>query len=467
MIRQIALAVALAATPVPATAAPGLTWAPCPQPEAAKYHADCAALHTDGVTLALLRIPAADTSQGPVLADSQEINGYGGSQIDFFLRHGDNYLARLPRTHRSHDIVLVDPRGLGRSSPARCPLPAHDPAVPDFPTTPEDTARITAHGLAVHLGCAVDTGPLITRTGLAEQADDLDTVRAALGAPRLDFLGQASGAELGVVYAARHPARAGRIALDTPVDPYPPTGQRVLDAARAEETAFTRFADWCAATPDRCPLAGQGVGTVLDQVVARGLPGLTGDEVRIAVGQFLLGYPVAWPGIAHALLTAQSGDAAELAPWVALTYTEPDHTASRAQTCADHPSDPTQLAALAQQVRAAAPHTGGVSLHWDAAVSCTGWPLGPALADRLPAHLTPAAPVLITTTGSDPINPVAWAADLASRITGAHLLTAPVPGHGALDNAPCAATAIDTYLSTGALPPTAQCGGVLAPVSGG
>ncbi|WP_084579361.1 alpha/beta hydrolase [Kutzneria sp. 744] len=454
VITAVAAALMLVTAPVPASAAPEMGWSPCPRPQAAKYHAECASLVTRGVTLALLRIPATEASQGPVFADSQETDGYGGSQIDFFLQHGDHYLARLPQTHRTHDIVLVDPRGLGASTPVRCPLSAHDPAVPEFPATPTDTEQITRHGASVYLRCAAATGPLIAHSGLAEQADDLEAVRMALGAPRLDFLGQATGAELGVVYAARHPAHTGRMALDTAVDPFLPAAQRVLDTARAEEAAFNRFAAWCDQTPEQCPVAGQDMGAVLDELGIRGVPGLTGDEVRIAVGQFLLGYPFAWPGLAQAL---HDGNASDFAPYVALTYTEPDYTASRAQTCTDHPSDPGRLAALARQVRAAAPHTGGVSLQWDALQSCTGWPFGPALADRLPGHVFPASPVLVTATADDPINPSAWAADLGARIAGSHVVIAPVDGHGALDNAPCAAGAIDTYLADGTLPSTEDC----------
>jgi hypothetical protein len=269
-----------------------------------------------------------------------------------------------------------------------------------------------------------------------------------------------------VVYAARHPAHTGRIVLDTPVDPLLTAERRVLDAAHAEEAAFTRFAAWCAATPEKCALAGQDVPAVLDEVARRGTAGLTGDEVRIVVGQYLLGYPFAWPGLAHGLATARNGDARELAPYVALTYTEPDYTASRAQTCTDHPSDPGRLAALAHRVRTAAPHTAGISLHWDALMSCTGWPSGRDLAERLPGHLTPASPMLITATGNDPINPSAWATDLGARIAGSHVLIAPVDGHGALDNPPCAATAIDTYLATGALPANATCNGMPSPHAG-
>jgi hypothetical protein len=65
--------------------------------------------------------------------------------------------------------------------------------------------------------------------------------------------------------------------------------------------------------------------------------------------------------------------------------------------------------------------------------------------------------VLVTATADDPINPSAWAADLAVRIAGSHVLIAAADGHGALDNAPCAAGAIDTYLATGTLPSTEDC----------
>ena len=444
----IALVLA-AATPAQAQAR-GLDWQPCPQPQAAEYHAQCANLGD----LALMKIPATQRSQGPVLADSQEINGYGGSQLAFFLEHGDNYLARLPRTHATHDIVLFDPRGLGASEPVDCPQPAHDPAIPEFPRNPRDAERIILRDFSVYAHCLVATGPRLARDGLVEQAHDLDALRVALRVPELDFLGQATGAELGVVYAAEHPEHAGRIVLDTAVDPYLSNEQRVLDTAHAEETAFDRFVAWC--TPDnvRCALAGKDVAKAYADLLAKGVPGLTDDEVRIAVGQFLVGYPMAWPGLAEAIAT---GDPADLQPFVQVSYPEPDYTGSRAQTCTDHPGDPTALVSLAKQVRAAAPHTGGTSFHWDALVSCAGWPSGPSLAERLPAHFAPASPVLITTTADDPINPVSWATELRGHIAGAHVLTSPVDGHGALDNAPCAAAAIDAYLAAGRIPESAQC----------
>src|SRR5690348_7636634 len=101
---------------VPASAAAHRTvaWRACPQPAAATYRAQCGTLNVPvdwavpagpSIELALLRVPATGESTGTVVADSEDLTGFGGSQISFFLGHGANYLSRLPRTHATKDIV--------------------------------------------------------------------------------------------------------------------------------------------------------------------------------------------------------------------------------------------------------------------------------------------------------------------------------------------------------------------------
>lgn len=393
-------------------------------------------------------------SSGPVLVDSQEADGYGGSQIAFFLTHGATYLVRLPQVHRGHDIIVFDPRGLGASTAIGCPVSAHDPAVPEFPLSPGDVAKMTAHGRAVYQGCRAAAGSLVAQSGLLTQAADVNAIRRALGAPRLDWLGQSVGAELGAVYAARYPGRVGRMVLDTVVDPWRSPAQRALDSARSAEAMFSRFANWCDATPAKCPLAGRDPGRILRQLTARGTVGLTGSEVAIAFGQFMLAYPAAWPPPARALAAAEAGEASDLTAYTALTYGDPDYTGSRAGVCADGHVAAGQLPALAAAVRAAAPLLGGVTLQWDNLVSCAGWPrVSRPLDQRLPARARPAATVLVTATSADSINAPTWARDVARRL-GGRLLTTRTAGHGALDNSRRAAAAIDAYLATGALPPS-------------
>ena len=461
------------AGPAPTTAHETIAWGPCQQPAATKYQAQCGTLRVPVdwaapagpvIDLAVLRIPATGAATGTVVADSEDLTGFGGSQISFFLQHGGNYLSRLPRTHATKDIVVFDPRGLGGSAGLTCSVAGHDPQVSSFPTSPAAYERLLAHNAAVFAGCHGAAG-LLAHMGLRDQVRDVDALRSALGAAHLDWMGQVAGSELGAAYASVYPGRTGRIVLDAAVDPYRSAGTRALDAASAEETAFDHFAAWCAQAPATdCALHGQDVGQVFDQVVARADAGgvsdggspprpLTGAEVQVAAGQFLVGYPFAWTGLAGGLAEAATGDGTGLASIAAMTYTEPDATASRAQTCSDSPAPNRlpQLRRLAERVATTAPHTGGVSLAWEAMTGCVGWPsTQPPF--TLPAVAHPASSILVTATTGDPISPHRWAEDVADRLIGSRLVTAEVDGHGAFDNSTCAAAAIDGYLADGTVP---------------
>jgi len=495
--RMFAAAVAGAALigQAPAMAAPSpavrtaahkaIAWGACPQPQAAGYRAQCGALRVPvdwadaagpAIDLALLRVPATGRSTGTVVADSEDLTGFGGSQISFFLGHGGNYLSRLPRTHAAKDIVVFDPRGLGESAGLGCSIPGHDPRVSSFPDSAAAYDLLLAHNAAADAACQGVPG-LADHMGIRDQVRDLDALRAALGLARLDWLGQVTGGEVGTAYAAAFPARTGRIALDATVDPYRSAATRARDAAAAEESAFEHFARWCDQAPaTECALHGTNAGRVLDQVVAMADAGgvsdgsspprpLTGAEIRIAVGQFMVGYPFAWPDLADSLAQAATGDGSTLAAFAAMTYADSDYTASRAQTCADSPAPARfpQLRRLVRQVAQSARHTGGVSLAWEAMAGCVDRPANPAQPRTplvLPSRIHPTSTILVTATAGDPISPYQWSADVADRLAGSRLLAADIDGHGAFDNSPCAAAAIDRYLADGALPaPGTLCGG--------
>jgi pimeloyl-ACP methyl ester carboxylesterase len=471
-----ALVVAMVATATTAAAAPrGIIWGTCQQPEAAKYGAQCGTLtvpvdwndpDSPTISLALLRVPATGTATGTVVADSEDLAGFGGSQISFFLQHGSHYLSRLPRTHAAKDIVIFDPRGLGGSAPLTCTVPGHDPKVSSFPASRAAFDALRAHNETVTEGCQ-GTPELSAHMGIRDQVRDLDALRAALGQERLDWLGQVGGGELGAAYAATYPATSGHVVLDSAVDPYRSAAVRAEDAAQSEETVFGHFAAWCAqSTPDQCALHGRDPGQVLDQAVALADQGgvsdgstpprpLTGAEIRIAVGQFLLGYPFSWTALSAGISDAAAGDGSTLAGIAAMTYTDPDFTASRAQTCDDSPAPSTfpGLSGLARHVQRIAPHTGGVSMAWEAMAGCVGRDPDPAaLPLNLPRESLPAAPVLVTSTTGDPISPAVWSRDVAARLIGSRTLIADTDGHGAFDNSSCVAAAIDAYLAGGTLP---------------
>jgi pimeloyl-ACP methyl ester carboxylesterase len=121
------------------------------------------------------------------------------------------------------DLLLVDPRGTGRSDALHCrggrgpglAFAAHD-------------AFVRAIG-----ACGRQLGPRARMYGSAAVADDFEAVRAELGIATLDVWGESYGTYLMTVFAARHPEHVRSIVLSGayPID-FDPWGRDRLAAAR-------------------------------------------------------------------------------------------------------------------------------------------------------------------------------------------------------------------------------------------
>ena len=103
-----------------------------------------------------------------------------------------------------YDIVAFDQRGTGSSGLLRCP-------------SLEGASLIDAGAEAAD--CARRLG---SRRGLyrtVDSVEDIETLRAALGARRLTLIGVSYGTFVAQAYAARYPTRVGRLVLDSVLDP--------------------------------------------------------------------------------------------------------------------------------------------------------------------------------------------------------------------------------------------------------
>ena len=103
--------------------------------------------------------------------------------------------------------------------------------------------------------------------GTTQAADDLDSLRSALGLATLDVLGIGYGATLGAVYTDRYPGRVGRVVLDSPTDHSRPPSERAVSAATRYERAAEAFYADCGAQP-ACPLGSDPASSVADAVAA-------------------------------------------------------------------------------------------------------------------------------------------------------------------------------------------------------
>src|SRR5262249_14203289 len=139
------------------------------------------------------------------------------------------------KVHRRHrDVVLLDQRGTGESSPLRCPeLELPDPGTSMYPP---DAVRRCRRTLEKHADLAQYT--------TANAAADLDAVRAALGYDQIDLFGLSYGSRLSLEYIRRYPARVhAAILIGTVAD-----GKKLpLWHARNAQVVLDRIFEECGA----------------------------------------------------------------------------------------------------------------------------------------------------------------------------------------------------------------------------
>jgi len=145
------------------------------------------------------------------------------------------FAARLAELRRTRDVVLVDQRGTGRSSPLTCAAfkPSESEA---FETDPRPRAR---ECLAELIGRDVDPAQYTTGAWIA----DLEAMREALGYPRWNLWGGSYGTRVAQEYLRLHPQRVRTVTLDGVA---PPGMIISLDVWRTREAALDAIARACA-----------------------------------------------------------------------------------------------------------------------------------------------------------------------------------------------------------------------------
>ncbi|HEX5911393.1 MAG TPA: alpha/beta fold hydrolase, partial [Thermoleophilaceae bacterium] len=146
------------------------------------------------VTLRVLRAAATGRRRGVVVLLA---GGPGQSAVTAYVDGGLGPLAPIRRTH---DVVVVDQRGSGGSGLLRCPELERANIL--------RAARPAAR-------CAAKLGPRRAFYTSRDTADDLDTVRRALGVSKLSLYGVSYGTRTAAAYALRHPTRVRRLGLDS------------------------------------------------------------------------------------------------------------------------------------------------------------------------------------------------------------------------------------------------------------
>jgi pimeloyl-ACP methyl ester carboxylesterase len=312
-----------------------------------------------------------------------------------------------------------------------------------------------------------------------EHADDIESVRAALGVDKIAIWGVSYGTKHAVAYALAQPSHVERLLLDSALPPDRSLTQ--TDSLRAIPTSIDSI---CAA--GACPTLQSGLGeqfasladTYRDNPLianvnasSKGIVAVRvdGDEMinlayesdlsngissqlPAAIDAAARGWPLPLERLDALLQIVDSASSNDVN--VALLY---------ATDCGDGPFpwDPNatldQKEAAAQAAIDAVPTSslglfGSWALFDTGLFACVFWP-APSGGAVLGAGPLPDVPVLIISGDRDIRTPTAGAVALAARFPHAQVLVVPGSGHSVLDRSPCAATAVRGWLN-GVTPPT-------------
>ena len=150
------------------------------------------------------------------------------------------FAAQMTDVRKDRDIILVDQRGTGRSSPLACRALRQDETLRtavDLDIVPR--AADCAKELA-ELG--IDPAQYTT----AAWVEDLEAVRAALGYAKINLWGGSYGTRVALEYLRRHPDRVRSAVLDGVA---PPGMALSFDVWPTRDRAIDRIIESCEASP--------------------------------------------------------------------------------------------------------------------------------------------------------------------------------------------------------------------------
>ena len=333
---------------------------------------------------------------------------------------------------RTRDVVLIDQRGTGRSSPLGCPAfePRPDEA---FEHDPLPRARACVDELEAQ---GVDAAQYTTTAWIA----DLEAMREALGYARWNLWGGSYGTRVAQEYLRRHPARVRTMILDGVA---PPGMIITLDVWRTREAALAAIYAHCAAA-ERCRAAHPDLAATFARL--RATLGPEGREIalqdprtgatkreRVSFDLVLSALqPLTYTPETASLLPEMLSLAAN-GEFGALFAAHPATSGNLAEqmnaalhfsvTCAE---DVPRITA-AQETRALdglpTDRLARRLIH-----VCGVWPRG-AMPDDFAQPVTGSVPVLLLSGGMDPVTPPSYGAEVARGLANSRHIVAPGYGH--------------------------------------
>ncbi|OTB08323.1 hypothetical protein M426DRAFT_316951 [Hypoxylon sp. CI-4A] len=482
----VALATLSKATPVPApyrrATNDSITFGPCADPSfpsnvtCATYTVplDWSKADNETIELGLVRIEATDKANriGYLFVNP---GGPGGQATSLVVSLANAPAAVDSQILERFDIIGLDPRGVGLSTPIQCDAAAYNKRVSFFPKTEEEYDELVSYNKALGESCRAKTGRLIDFVDTISAVKDHEAVRKALGDEKANLLGLSYGTQLFSQYAELFPDNIRTIVLDGNLQHSQGESSNLIIESSTYEATLKQFFSWCtAATAEECPLSGEDVQATYESVLANATsspiaaPGcddktcrtdVTEEDVRFIIQGSLIN-PASWPALGQALVEADAGNATRLSRQQPLAtgdvYEDSSIYGGVAIACQDWTHASSSLSDVLDKETLGAnfsPLTKGACQSYKIQTQCIGWP-APLSNPPKPVSYKGSTTILQTQSTFDPSTSYVWGLGLHAELgdNKSVLLTRNGSGHTSYLRGGETTNAINAYLVNLTLP---------------
>jgi pimeloyl-ACP methyl ester carboxylesterase len=382
--------------------------------------------------------------------------GFGGSSLadDTEYYFSQDLIDRF-------DIIAWDPRGTGESTPAVNCVDTFDEyfGLDSPPETPEEKQALIDASQAFNDKCAENSGTILPFISTKASAQDINSLRLALGEEKVSFFGFSYGSELGTTWATMFPETVRAIVVDGAVDPTASSIQEGMSQAKGFEGQLATFLKQCSERTT-CEFHNNGdAEAAFDKLVLDiDAKPLEVSKDRTLVTQGVLFTAVAqamysdyyWPQLSEALSAAQGGDGKGILQLYDDYYQRKDDgtygnelEAFLAISCLDDPgaTSTEEVDSHIADFIAAAPRLGG---NFAYGYSCALWPVEQAAKVTITGK--GAGPIVVVGTTGDAATPLSSTRKMAQGLEQGILIVVDANQHTGYGANNCVVKAVDDYL---------------------
>ena len=382
--------------------------------------------------------------------------GFGGSSLadDAQYYFSQDLIDRF-------DIIAWDPRGTGESTPAVNCVDTFDEyfGLDSPPETPEEKQALIDASQAFNDKCAENSGTILPYISTMASAQDINSLRLALGEEKVSYFGFSYGSELGTTWATMFPETVRAIVVDGAVDPNASSVQEGMNQAKGFEGQLTTFLKQCSEKTTCAFHNGGNAEEAFDKLVLDiDTTPLEVSKDRTPVTQGVLFTAVAqamysdyyWPQLSEALNAAQGGDGKGILQLYDDYYQRnTDGTygneleAFLAISCLDDPgaTSAEEVDLHIEEFITAAPRLGG---NFAYGYSCALWPVKQA--DKVTITGKGAGPIVVIGTTGDAATPLESTRKMALGLEQGILIVVDANQHTGYGANNCVVKAVDEYL---------------------